>query len=261
MVVNLWRYKRFIFNNAVNDLRHRYAGSGMGVFWNVLNPLAQILVYTIVFSQIMVIRLPGGASTADFAIYICTGLLPWIAFSECISRGANSFIENANYLKKLPIPEQIFVAKGAVSATLSLFISMLLLFVINLFIGSGARWTWMAVPFVLLLFQCFGFGIGLLLSSLNVFFRDIGQMVGIFIQMWMWLTPIVYLIDIIPASYVNLMKLNPAYPFIDALHLTIIYGNWPNLSQWGAMAGWSLSSSIVGYLVLRKLRPEIRDVL
>lgn len=261
MVVNLWRYKRFIFNNAVNDLRHRYAGSAMGIFWNVLNPLAQILVYTIVFSHIMAVRLPGGASTADFAIYICTGLLPWIAFSECISRGANSFIENANYLKKLPIPEQIFVAKGAVSATLSLFISMSLLLVVNLLIGSGAKWSWTVVLFILLLFQCFGFGIGLLLSSLNVFFRDIGQMVGIFIQMWMWLTPIVYLIDIIPARYVNLMKLNPAYPFIDALHLTIIYGNWPNLSQWGAMAGWSLSSSIVGYLVLRKLRPEIRDVL
>lgn len=261
MVVNLWRYKRFIFNNAVNDLRHRYAGSGMGVFWNVLNPLAQILVYTIVFSQIMVVRLPGGASTADFAIYICTGLLPWIAFSECISRGANSFIENANYLKKLPIPEQIFVAKGAVSATLSLFISMLLLFVINLFIGSGAKWTWTAVPFILLLFQCFGFGIGLMLSSFNVFFRDIGEILGIFIQMWMWLTPIVYLKDIIPSHFLSIMAFNPAYPFVDALHMSIIYGNWPEPNHWAAMAAWSLLAPVAGYLVLRKLRSEIRDVL
>lgn len=261
MVVNLWRYKKFILNDAVSDLRDRYAGSAMGMFWNVLNPLAQIVVYTIVFSKIMAVRLPGRASTADFAIYICAGLLPWIAFTDCISRGANSFIENSNYLKKLPIPEQIFVARGAASATLGLIISMSLLFVINIIIGSGVKTTWAAVPFILFLFQCFGFGIGLMLSSLNVFFRDIGQMLSIFIQMWMWLTPIVYLKEIIPDSFLRIMTLNPAYPFIDALHLGIIYGSWPDQWHWSAMLGWAFITPVAGYLVLRRLRPEIRDVI
>jgi ABC-type polysaccharide/polyol phosphate export permease len=99
----------------------------MGVFWNVLIPLLQILILTIVFSQIMEVRLPGAGSAKAFAIYLCAGLLPWLGFSECVSRGTQSFLENATYLKKLPIPEQIFVAQSTVGGTLSVGISMVLL--------------------------------------------------------------------------------------------------------------------------------------
>src|SRR5215468_3179312 len=131
MIVNLWRYRGFIVRNALSDIRHRYAGSAAGVAWNVINPLAQIVIYSLVFSQIMVVRMPSGGSGTMFALYLCAGLLPWSAFSECILRGTNAFIENALYLKKLPIPEQVFVAQNAVAATLSLAGSMTLLFVIT----------------------------------------------------------------------------------------------------------------------------------
>ena len=261
MVVNLWKYRKFIFINSVNDLRHRYAGSAMGVFWNVLNPLAQIFVFTLVFSQLMKIRLPDMSSTTGFAIYLCSGMLPWISFSECVSRGTHSFIENANYLKKLPIPEQIFVAQTAMSGTLSILISISLLFFINLIMGVHIGWTWLLVPIILVLFQCFGFGLGLILGSLNVFFRDIGQMVGIILQLWMWLTPIVYTKEIIPERFAYFMNFNPSFPFVDALHMTILYNELPASWEWTAMLLYAMAAPILGYLVLRKLRPEIRDVL
>ncbi len=261
MIINLWRYKKFIYINAINDLKHRYAGSMMGVFWNVLNPLMQIFVFTLVFSQIMKIRLPEISSTTGFAIYLCSGMLPWIAFSECVTRGADSFIENANYLKKLPIPEQIFVAKTAMSGTLSLVISMLLLFIVIIFLGAKIGWSWLLVLLILILFQCLGFGLGLMLSSLNVFFRDIGQMLRIILMLWMWLTPIIYTRDIIPEKLAHIMNFNPAFPFIDALHMIIVYGDLPMPWEWAAMLFYALSVPIFGYLVLRKLRPEIRDVL
>jgi lipopolysaccharide transport system permease protein len=261
MVVNLWRYKGFILQNAASDLRHRYAGSAMGVFWNVLNPLAQITVYTVVFSKVMAARLPGSSSAAGFAVYLCAGLLPWIAFSECISRGANAFIENENYLKKLPIPEHVFVAQAAASATLNLLISMTLLFVISASAGAGVGWTWLAVPPVLALFQGFGFGIGLLLGTLNVFFRDIGQMLSIGLQLWMWLTPVVYLKEIVPEGLLPLIEMNPAYAFIDSLHQCVIYGELPAGRHWAAMAAWAFFAAVLGYAVLRRLRGEIRDVI
>ena len=103
MIVNLWRYRGFIARNALSDMRHRYAGSAAGVAWNVINPLAQIVIYSVVFSQIMAVRMPDGRTGTAFALYLCAGLLPWAAFSECILRGTNAFIENAPYLKKLPI--------------------------------------------------------------------------------------------------------------------------------------------------------------
>src|SRR5262245_50881062 len=239
MIVNLWRYRGFIVRNAVSDMRNRYAGSAVGVAWNVVTPLAQILIYSLVFSQIMVVKLPGGRSGGAFALYLCAGLLPWAAFSECIVRGANAFVENAPYLKKLPIPEQVFVAQNAVSASLFLSISMVLLGFVALVAGSSPSHAWLGVPPVLLLFQGFGFGLGLIFSTLNVFLRDIGQMLAIALQLWMWLTPVVYVETILPARVLGLMRHNPAYPFIDSLHATIVGGQWPSPWHWPVMLFWA----------------------
>src|SRR5262249_45429194 len=158
---------------------------------------------------------PGARLGAGFALYLCAGLLPWAAFSECIVRGANAFIENAPYLKKLPIPEQVFVAQNAFAATVFLGISMTLLGIVTLLTGSAPAPPGLGVPAVLILLQGFGFGLGLIFSTLNVFLRDIGQMLAIGLHLWMWLTPIVYLEEILPAPLRSLIRYNPAYPFID----------------------------------------------
>jgi lipopolysaccharide transport system permease protein len=256
-----WIYRSFIWRAAIHDLRYRYVGSALGVFWNVLIPLAQILIYTAVFSTIMPVRLPGMAATNAFTIYLCSGLLPWLGFSECVTRGTHCFLENANYLKKLPIPEQVFVAQNAVSATLSLAVSMSLVLLLAIFLGGNATWAWLTVVPAILLLQSMGFGLGLILGSLNVFFRDIGQFLGIGLQMWMWLTPIVYLKDILPDSLRRFLFWNPVFPFIDTLHEAIIHGIWPQVSRWSLMLLWALVTLFCGYLVLKRLRPEIRDVL
>ena len=251
----------FIWQSALSDLRYRYAGSTMGIFWNVLLPLLQILILTVVFSQIMEVRLPRAAGMNAFAIYLCSGLLPWLGFSECVTRGTQSFLENATYLKKLPIPEQVFVAQNAVGATLSLGVSMSLLFLLTFILKGEITWAWMVVPTVILLFQSFGFGLGLMLGSLNVFFRDIGQGLGIVLQMWMWLTPIVYVKEILPTLFQKLLVFNPVFPFIDSLHGIIVHGLWPARWHWVHMTLWALTTPLAGYLILRKLKPEIRDVI
>jgi len=257
----LWTYRLFIWRSAMSDLRHRYAGSAMGIFWNILIPLLQILILTIVFSQIMEVRLPGAGSAKAFAVYLCSGLLPWLGFSECVTRGTQSFLENATYLKKLPIPEQIFVAQNALGSTLSLGISMSLLFLLTLVLKVELTWAWLVVTMVILLLQSFGFGLGLMLGSLNVFFRDIGQGLGIVLQMWMWLTPIVYVKDILPGLVQRLLVFNPAFPFIDSLQGIVVRGLWPAPWHWGLMSFWALTAPLAGYMILRKLKPEIRDVI
>lgn len=245
----------------MSDLRYRYAGSGAGIVWHVINPLAQILIYTVVFSQIMAVRLPGSVTFGAFALYLCAGILPWTAFSDCVLRGANAFIENASYLKKLPIPEQVFVAQNAVTATLSLAVSMTLLLVVSAIIGGVVGASWLGVPVVLVLFQGFGFGLGLIFSTLNVFLRDVGQALAIVLQLWMWITPIVYVEQILPASLRALAPYNPAYAFIDALHRMVVVGEWPPLWEWPVMLLWAALTPALGYLVLRRLRPEIRDAI
>jgi lipopolysaccharide transport system permease protein len=257
----LWKYRKFILQNAVNDLRHRYAGSTMGVFWNVLNPLSQILVYTLVFSNLMKAHLTHRPSTAGFAVYLCSGLLPWTAFAESVVRGTGAFVSNAHFLKKLPVPEQVFVAQSALASTLNLLVSMVLLFGLNVSTGSSASLTWFLVPIILLLFQGLAFGLGVLLGSLNVFFRDIGQIVAILLQLWMWLNPIVYLKTTLPAKLQAALTWNPTFAFIDSIHDAMLNHTVPEAWKWGSMFSWALGMTLVGYAVMRRLRPEIRDVV
>jgi lipopolysaccharide transport system permease protein len=261
VIVSIWNYRKFIWQSAWRDLRHRYAGSSMGFLWNVITPLFQIVLYTLVFSQLMAIRIANLPSGFGFAIYLCAGLIPWIGFSETVGRCTNSFVENATYLRKLAIPEQVFVAQNAGSSFLSLMLGMTLLIVICCLLGHYPAWSWICLPFVLILLQGFGFGLGLFLGVLNAFFRDISQVIGLFLQLWFWATPIVYTEDILPAWITKFLYFNPAYPFIHSLHTVMVNKAWPAATAWTSMLCWAFGLPLLGYLVLRKLRRELRDVL
>lgn len=261
MIISIWHYRKFIWENAWRDLWYRYAGSSIGFLWNVINPLFQILLFTLVFSQIMQIRVSNLPSGFGFAIYLCAGLIPWLGFSETVTRCTNSFLENANYLKKLAIPEQVFVAQNASSSFFSLIISMALLIGICCLLGHYPALSWISLPLILILLQGFGFGLGLLLGILNTFFRDVSQVLALVMQLWFWSTPIVYTENILPEWIKEWLFLNPLYYFIDTLHAVIVDKNWPEQHATAVMVSFALCLPLLGYLVLRKLRPELRDVL
>ena len=261
MIISIWHYRKFIWKNAWRDLWYRYAGSSIGFLWNVINPLFQILLYTVVFSSLMHVRIGTLPSGFGFAIYLCAGLIPWIGFSETVTRCTNSFIENADYLKKLAIPEQVFVAQDAGSSFLSLTIGMALLVCISSVLGHYPMWSWLTLPVILILLQGFGFGLGLILGLLNTFFRDISQALSLFLQLWFWATPIVYTENILPSWLKNRLFWNPVYPFINALHTVIVQRAWPCPHAWASMLCMAFGLPLLGYVILKKLRPEIRDVL
>lgn len=261
MLRELWVYRTYIFGNALADLRNRYAGSMLGALWNILQPLFQILIFTFIFSEIMLAKLPGLDSASAFAIYLCAGILPWGQFSEAVLRGSGALIENTTYLKKLPVPEHIFIAQVVVASSMMLFVSMTLLFLVVFISGGTISLTWLLIVPILILLMLFAFGIALLFGSINVFFRDVGQFLGTALQIWMWLTPIVYLKEIVPQYIQNLFIYNPAYWFIDSLHEIIVFSHVPPLRNWIIMISLSLVTLVIGSSVLRKLRSEIRDVL
>lgn len=198
----------------------------------------------------------------SFAIYLCAGMLPWVSFSEAISRGTGSFQENAAYLKRLPIPGHIFVATAAATATMQLGISLLILAAFAMSLGLHPMWTWALLPVVCVLLQMMGFGIGLILGTLNIFFRDVAQFLVIFLMIWMWSVPIVYPEDMpLPAAFRQLLPLNPPYPFFRAIHQVFLEGTVPPAWAWGAMAGWIVFFVGAGLLMFNGLQSEVRDVL
>lgn len=258
----LYRYRSFIWQHALADLRHRYAGTGMGVIWNVVHPLSLIAVYSVIFGLIYGnMAIEGLPAHGGFAIYLCAGFFPWMAFSDSINRGATAFSGNAAYLKKLPVPEQVFVAQSVASTSLTLIISFSLLTVISLALGLRPSIYWLLLPIPIILLQCIGFGIGLIVGTLNVFFTDIGQIVMIVLNVLFWLTPIVYLPRQVPKALNPVLMANPATPAVEAIHNLFLWHRLPDLWTLPALAAWAVVSILCGYFLLNGLRGEIRDVL
>jgi len=265
MPSSLLSHRRYIWQGAVAELRHRYAGTGLGVVWNVLHPLALIAVYSVVFTTLMKGKVPGHADDERYAyvLYLCSGLLPWLAFAECLTRGCNALAENATYLRKLPIPEQVFVAKSAAAATLGLAISFGLLLLIAPLLGLRPAATWLLLPVPLLLLMAMGYGVALLCATLNVFFRDVGQLLTVALQVVLWTVPIVYAVNArdFPAWFVRLLPLHPLYPALVGVRELLLNGALPSTRAWVGMVAWPLAFLLVAQLAFTKLRAEIRDVL
>jgi lipopolysaccharide transport system permease protein len=259
--MSLWRYRRWIWGAALADFTYRYAGSGLGVLWNVITPLLLLAVYAVVFTAFAGSqRLVDGVSV-PYPLYLSAAFLPWAAFADCLVRATNAFVNGAPYLKKMPIPEQLFVAQAAVSASLGMLIAIGLLVGFALVLRQPPHWTWLLVPVVGVLWQTFGFGIGLVLSTFNVFFRDVGQVLVVALQVWMWSVPVVYPEEILPATYRALLPLNPAYPFVRAIRELYLVGSIPTPLEWVALLGWVAVAAALGSLVLRHFRAEVRDAL
>jgi ABC-type polysaccharide/polyol phosphate export permease len=259
----LLSHRRYIWQGAVAELRHRYAGTGLGVVWNVLHPLALIAVYSVVFTTLMKGKVPGHADNERYAyvLYLCSGLLPWLALAECLTRGCNALAENATYLRKLPIPEQVFVAKSAVAATLGLAISFGLLLLIAPLLGLAPGKTWLLLPVPLLLLMAMGYAVALLCATLNVFFRDVGQLLTVALQVVLWTVPIVYAKATLPDWAERLLTWHPLYPPLVAVRELLLNQSLPPAEVWAGMVLWPACFLALAQLAFTKLRPEIRDVL
>lgn len=225
----LWRYRGFILGNVKREFQSKYLNSLLGVAWTVIQPLSMILVYTIIFSQIMQAKLPGATAGAfGYSIYLCAGVLTWGMFVEILSRGRSTFIENGNLLKKLSFP-RLCLPTTVVAMALLNFSIIFGLFTIFLVISDNfPGWIYFAIFPVLIIQVLFAIGLGITLGVLNVFFRDVGQAVDVVLQFWFWLTPIVYVKTILPEDVQRLMVYNPMTGLMDAYQSILAHGVMPD---------------------------------
>lgn len=227
---SLWGYRGFIIGTIKRDFQAKYQNSLFGVVWVVLNPLALILVYTVVFSQVMKAKLPGVESSVAYSIYLCAGTLSWGLFSEIVQRMQVCFLENANLLKKLIFPRMCLpvIVLGNALVNFSIIFGIFTIFLIITGYFSGILFFALIPPLLILLL--FAIGLGVTLGVLNVFFRDVGQFFGIFLQFWFWLTPIVYPISILPIKVQAIINFNPLVPVIGVFQSILVGGQFTGLS-------------------------------
>jgi lipopolysaccharide transport system permease protein len=257
----LWAYRGFIFGSVKREFQARYRNSLLGASWTVINPLAMIVVYTMIFSQLMRARLPGVDSTFAYSIYLCAGTLTWGLFAEITSRAQNTFLENANLLKKLSFPRLCLPVVVVANAVLNFVIIFGLFTLFLLVSGNFPGVAYLAVLPLLAILSAFAIGLGMTLGVLNVFFRDVGQFFGIFVQFWFWLTPIVYPVNILPAGVQNLMAYNPMTPLMAGFQTSLVMGQWP---QWGSLtypAVLAMGFCFLGMRLFRRHAGEMVDEL
>jgi lipopolysaccharide transport system permease protein len=257
----LWAHRRYILTGAFRELRERYAGSGMGILWHVVTPLTQIVVYFVVFSRFMGTRGGGPYSPQAYAVFLCAGILPWFVFAECVNRGTTALLANEGYLKKLAIPEGVFVAQTVTTSGLTLGLYAVALVVIAILTGSPPRAAWALIPVVLFLFLALGFGLALILATVTVFFRDVTQIMGIVIQFWFWLTPVVYDETSLGPRLTEVMRWNPPTAYIVAVRRLLLDGAAPSPADGLWMAGLAAGCCALGASLLERLSSDLRDAL
>ena len=262
MMLNaVWSYRYFILSSVKNDFLIRFSQSKLGTVWVVLNPLFQVLIYSLVLSNIMRARIEGIDSPFSFAIYLMSGMLAWSLFSEIIEKSLRLFIENATIIKKINFPKVSISAIMLCASLLNnffLFISIVLIFAV-----IGHSFT-INILFILLLattIALFALGIGLILGILNVFIRDVAQITPILLQILFWFTPIVYPENIIPERFVSYIKINPLYSIVTSYHNVLLYGKPPNMGPIFHLWILSLILMFIGLKLFRKAGPEMADVL
>lgn len=262
MILRIWNYRGFIAHSVLQEFRARYAGSALGLFWVVINPLIQILVYTLVFSQVMRARLPGSNDDVlAYSIYLCAGLIPWTCFAEIIGRSSTMFVEYGNLIKKSAFPK---VCLPVIVFCTALIHYLILLGIFLLFMLAVGRLSvaaaLLALPVSLLLIVP-AVGIGLALGTFNVFFRDVSQLQAILLQFWFWLTPVVWPVQAVPEAIRKWLPLNPLEPTVAAMH-SLFLGSGP-VDVNGLLRGavFALATLVLGYMVFRGHVREFADEL
>ncbi len=228
LINSAWKYRGFIIGSVKRDFQFKYQNSLLGILWIILQPLSMILVYTLIFSQLMHAKFPGSTSSMAYSIYLCSGILAWGLFSEITTRATNTFIDNANILKKITFPRICLPIIVLLNAGLNFFIIFGLFTIFLLVSGNFPGISYLAVIPLLIILASFAIGIGISFGVLNVFFRDFGQFFSIFLQLWFWLTPIVYLKSILPDWVQTLITYNPMEPVISGFQQAIAGQVWPN---------------------------------
>ena len=244
-----WSVYRPLLNELVSrDIKLRYRRSVLGYLWSLLNPLLMMIIMTTVFSLIL------RFNVENYPLYVISGSTIFTFFNEACGASMNSIIFNGALLKKVYVPKYIFPLSSVVSSFVTMLFSCAAIFIVMLFTRATFHWTLLLIPIPLLCIFLFSLGFGFLLSSTTVYFRDMQHLWGVITTGWMYLTPIFWPSNTVPADFQWLIQINPMYHFIDFFRDLLINGTVPPVMSFVAVFGWALVALALGVVVFRKLQ-------
>ena len=245
-VSTFWRYKWLLYELVLRDLKIKYRSSVLGYLWSLLNPLMMMTVLTIVFSTLFRFDIP------NYPVYLLSGQLIYSFFSEATNMSMSSIINSASLIKKVYIPKYIFPVSRVLSSFVTLLLSLLAMVIVMVVTKVKFNWVILFFPIPLIYILVFSIGMGLLLSVLAVYFRDVIHLYSVLLSAWMYLTPIMYPINMVPDYVKRFIFWNPMYYFVEIFRQIVLYGEWPSLEMHLICLGFALLALVTGLFVFYK---------
>ena len=243
---SLKNYRYLLYDLVSRDIKTKYRRSVLGILWSVLNPLLMMLVLTAIFSNIFKFQIE------DFPIYYLTGYILFNFVSESTNFAMTSIIYSAGLIKKVYIPKILFPLEKCLFSLLNLCFSLIAAVIVFVILGVEPHWTILMFPLPLIYLFVFNLGVSLILATMNTFFRDVGYLYGVFITVWMYLTPIIYPITILPGWMQSIVRINPLTHFVEYFRNVTIYGTLPTRGENLICLAYSLTFLVIGLLVFQK---------
>ncbi|XQA75711.1 ABC transporter permease [Xanthomonas sacchari] len=261
MLRAIWIYRFFIFSSIKNELRLRFIRSKLGGLWLIIQPLAQVLILSLILSTVLSAKLPGINNKFAYALYLLAGTLAWNLFNEMVTKFVTLFVDNASSMKKVAFPR---ICLPAIAAGTVLVNNLLLLgavFLVFAFLGHLPERQALWLPLLIAVNLLFSVAIGMILAVINVFVRDTAQLVPVIMQALFWLTPIVYMLSILPEGYRHYLTYSPVYPLVVSYQNVLVFGKEPLFLSLFELSVGSLILIGVGLLLFRRANSEMVDVL
>ena len=244
------RYRELIWALALKELKLRYKRSALGFLWALLNPLLLMLVTTMVFSTLLKMSIP------HYAIFVLSMILPWTFFSQSLSYAAESVVGNGDLIKKVRVAKIVFPLAAVASNMINLLLSLIPLILIVLIMGHPVYATWLYLPVPLLALTIFTIGATFFFAAANVYYRDIAHILQVVLQVWFYVTPILYEIKFFPAHYQWIFKLNPLIFVMNGFRLSIYYGMLPQIPSILASFVCAFLALFIGFAVFRRYQDQ-----
>ena len=249
-LVQAWQYRDLILQLVRRDVTSRYKRSVLGVAWTMLNPLGTMLILTVVFSKLFG-RIEG------YAAYILSGLVIWNFFSQASSTGINNLVRGGPMFTRIYVPRTAFAISSVGTGIVNLVLTLVILFGVMLVVGVPITWVSLLVFIPIILTSLFSLGMSLLISSAGIFFEDVVQMYQILMTAWMYFTPIIYDIGILPDFVQRLEQFNPMYHLIKLFRHTTYLGEMFSWADLGWSALFAFGTLIVGWLVFAQVSEQL----
>ena len=252
----LYQYREMINSMVRRDLRGRYKGSMLGFLWTFINPLLQLLIYTLVFSSIMRMGIE------HYEIFLFVTLIPWIFFANSLLGSIGSIVYNQNLVTKIYFPREVLPLSVVTSNFVNMLYCFVIVLVVVIFYDYNLNfYVWLALPFIAIMEYILTLGLALIISAVTVYIRDMEHILNIIVFGWQFLTPVMYPESLIPEKYSFLFYWNPMAPIIVSYRAILYYGRWPDVNLLAQAFIFCIILFCIGVYIFTKLKKNFAEEL